>query len=101
VLVDPVADGVTRLTLNRPDRLNAITRELVDEVHAALDAVDADHDCRVVILTGAGRAFCAGADLNGVGDFPGTEQFGARSARWRCSSTSRRSFTTCERSANR
>jgi enoyl-CoA hydratase len=77
VLVDLVADGVTRLTLNRPDRLNTITRELVDEVHAALDAVDADHDCRVVILTGAGRAFCAGADLNGVGDVPGTEQFGA------------------------
>jgi enoyl-CoA hydratase len=77
VLVDHVADGVTRLTLNRPDRLNTITRELVDEVHAALDAVDADHECRVVILTGAGRAFCAGADLKGVGDVPGTEQFGA------------------------
>ena len=55
VLIDQPAEGVTRLTLNRPDRLNALTRELVDEVHDALDAVDRDHSCRVVILTGAGK----------------------------------------------
>ena len=76
VLIDQPADGVTRLTLNRPDRLNALTRELVDEVHAALDAVDADHDCRVVIITGAGNGFCAGLDLNGFGEIPGTEHLG-------------------------
>jgi enoyl-CoA hydratase len=76
VLIDHPADGVTRLTLNRPDRLNALTVELVDEVHAALDAVDADHDCRVVILTGAGRGFCAGIDLNGFGQMAGTEELG-------------------------
>jgi enoyl-CoA hydratase len=76
VVVDTPAEGVTRLTLNRPDRLNAITRELVDELHDVLDAVDADHTCRVVILTGAGRGFCAGLDLNGFGIMPGTEQLG-------------------------
>ncbi|MGD9704138.1 MAG: enoyl-CoA hydratase/isomerase family protein [Acidimicrobiia bacterium] len=76
VLIDQPADGVTRLTLNRPDRLNALTREVVDEVHAALDAVDADHSCRVVVLTGAGKGFCAGLDLNGFGTIPGTEDLG-------------------------
>ncbi|MEM9133059.1 MAG: enoyl-CoA hydratase/isomerase family protein [Actinomycetota bacterium] len=68
--------GITVLTLNRPDHLNALTRELVDELHAALDTVHADHDCRVVIITGAGRGFCAGLDLNGFGSVPGTEDLG-------------------------
>jgi enoyl-CoA hydratase len=76
ILIDEPAEGVTRLTFNRPDRLNALTRELVDEMHAALDAVDADHACRVVILTGAGKGFCAGLDLNGFGEMPGTEELG-------------------------
>lgn len=76
ILIDHPADGVTRLTLNRPEQLNALTRELVDEMHVALDAVDADHSCRAVILTGAGRGFCAGLDLNGFGIVPGTEEFG-------------------------
>jgi enoyl-CoA hydratase len=76
VMIDRPADGVTRLTLNRPDRMNTLTVELVDAVHAALDAVDADHGCRAVVLTGAGRAFCAGLDLNGFGTIPGTEDFG-------------------------
>lgn len=76
VRIDHPDDGVTRLTLHRPERMNTLTRELVDEMHAALDAVDADHDCRAVILTGAGRAFCAGLDLNGYGTVPGTESFG-------------------------
>src|SRR5262245_45270016 len=76
VLIDQPAEGITRLTLNRPARLNALTRELVDEVHEALDAVDADHSCRVVILTGAGQGFCAGLDLNGFGEIPGTGELG-------------------------
>jgi len=76
VVVDRPADGVTRLTLNRPDRLNTLTVDLVAAMHEALDAVDADHDCRVVILTGAGRGFCAGLDLNGYGTVPGTEGLG-------------------------
>ena len=68
--------GVTQLTLNRPERLNALTHELVDELHAALDTVHADHDCRAVIITGAGRGFCAGLDLTGFGAVPGTEEHG-------------------------
>lgn len=76
VLIDEPAPGVTRLTMNRPDKLNALTYEMVDALHTALDAVDADHDCRAVILTGAGKGFCAGLDLNGFGTVPGTEDLG-------------------------
>ncbi len=76
VEVSSPVDGVTTLTLNRPDRLNALTHELVDELHRALEAIRADHDCRVVIITGAGRGFCAGLDLNGFGLVPGTEDRG-------------------------
>lgn len=67
---------ITQLTLNRPEALNALTYDLVDELHQALDAVHADHDCRVIIITGAGRGFCAGLDLRGFGVVPGTEAFG-------------------------
>jgi len=76
VEISQPADGVTQLTLNRPEKLNALTYDLVQELHAALDAVDRDHGCRVVILTGAGRGFCAGLDLNGFGTVPGTEELG-------------------------
>jgi 2-(1,2-epoxy-1,2-dihydrophenyl)acetyl-CoA isomerase len=55
--------GITRLTLNRPDKLNAFTQEMHAELRAGLDAARADADCRVVVLTGAGRAFSAGQDL--------------------------------------
>ena len=51
------------LTLNRPEKLNALNYELVEELHAALDGVGANNDCRVVVLTGAGRGFCSGLDL--------------------------------------
>lgn len=71
VIVGPLANGVLTLTLNRPDRLNALTHELVAELHDALDEVDADPKCRVVIVTGAGRGFCAGLDLHGAGPPPG------------------------------
>ena len=76
VQIDHPADGVARLTLHRPERLNTLTRELVDDMHAALAEVDADHSCRAVILTGAGKGFCAGLDLNGFGTIPGTEDLG-------------------------
>ena len=56
-------DGVARLTLNRPDRLNAFTLEMHAEVRDALDQVAAARDTRVLLLTGAGRGFCAGQDL--------------------------------------
>lgn len=62
-----IADGVLTITLNRPDRLNAFTATMGRELIAALDAADADDDVRAVIVTGEGRAFCAGADLEGAG----------------------------------
>ena len=68
--IDHVADHVTAIRLSRPDRLNAIDFGLVGELHDALDAVAADDDCKIVILTGAGRAFCAGLDLKDWGAVP-------------------------------
>jgi enoyl-CoA hydratase/carnithine racemase len=58
-----VADGILTITLNRPDRLNAFTETMMQELIAAFDASDADDDVRAVIVTGEGRGFCAGADL--------------------------------------
>jgi enoyl-CoA hydratase/carnithine racemase len=63
-----VDDHVLTITLNRPDKLNAFTPVMKDELVAALDRADGDDDVRAVIVTGAGRAFCAGADLSGGGD---------------------------------
>ena len=62
-----VEDHVLTITLNRPDRLNAWTPVMQRELIAAFDASDADDDVRAVIVTGAGRGFCAGADLGGGG----------------------------------
>ncbi len=70
VQVEPVADHVTAIRLNRPDRLNAIDFGLVAELHDALDAVAGDDACKVAILTGNGRAFCAGLDLKDYGTLP-------------------------------
>jgi enoyl-CoA hydratase len=74
--VDRPETGITRITLDRPERLNAMNAELIGELHAALDEVAADRTCRVVVLTGAGRGFCAGLDLGGFGDPPGAEGLG-------------------------
>jgi enoyl-CoA hydratase/carnithine racemase len=60
-----VADHVATITLDRPDRLNAFTVTMQRELCAAVDAVDADPEVRAVVVTGRGRAFCAGADLGG------------------------------------
>jgi len=62
-----VEDGVCTVTLNRPDRLNAVTATMLRELGEAWDRADADDAVRVVIVTGAGRAFCAGADLGAGG----------------------------------
>jgi 2-(1,2-epoxy-1,2-dihydrophenyl)acetyl-CoA isomerase len=59
-----IAEGAARLTLNRPARLNAFTVEMHEEIQKALDAVDNDRSVRVLLMTGAGRAFCAGQDLS-------------------------------------
>ena len=63
-----VDDGVATITLHRPDRMNAFTGTMMYELIDAFDRIDADDDVRVVIVTGAGRAFCAGADLGGGGE---------------------------------
>ena len=60
-----VKDRVLTITLNRPDRLNTMTLVMKDELIDAFERADRDDDVRVVIVTGAGRAFCAGADLGG------------------------------------
>jgi enoyl-CoA hydratase/carnithine racemase len=65
--------GILTITLNRPDRLNAWTQQMASELMETFDRVDADDEVRVVIVTGAGRAFCAGADLE-----KGGETFDAR-----------------------
>jgi enoyl-CoA hydratase/carnithine racemase len=63
-----VSDGVATITLHRPDQLNAFTGRMMNEMISAFDLVDADDDVRAVIVTGSGRAFCAGADLSAGGE---------------------------------
>lgn len=70
--------GVALVTMNRPEALNAMNVELISGLHDAFDALADDPTCRVVVLTGAGRGFCAGADLRGYGVAPGP---GGRSER--------------------
>ena len=62
------ADGVARLTLNRPDKLNALNPAVFMELRAHLDAIAGDDDVRCVVLEGAGRSFCAGHDLDAIAD---------------------------------
>ena len=63
-----VEDNIATITLHRPDRMNAFTGTMMYEMIDAFDQIDADDDVRAVIVTGAGRAFCAGADLGGGGE---------------------------------
>ncbi len=60
--------GYRRITLNRPERLNALTVEMAAALNAALDEAEADKGCRALLLTGAGRGFCAGQDLAAIVD---------------------------------
>ena len=62
-----VTDGIATITLHRPEKLNALTTALCDELIAALRAASTDSGVRAIVLTGAGRAFCAGADLTILG----------------------------------
>ena len=63
VLFD-VSEGIATITLNRPERLNAWTGVMATELRSAMESAEADPEVRVIILTGAGRGFCAGADMN-------------------------------------
>src|SRR5262245_6978317 len=67
LLCDVSADGVALLTLNRPQAMNALSRELLDTLAHTVERLGADDSVRVLILTGAGRAFCAGLDLKELG----------------------------------
>ena len=63
-----VEDGIATMTLNRPDKLNAFTPEMLEALVAALDECDRRDDVAVAILTGAGRGFCSGGDIGGMGE---------------------------------
>lgn len=67
VLLDRPTPGVAVITLNRPERLNALTPDLLAEFDAQLSAAGQDEGVRAIVLTGSGRAFCAGLDLDAVG----------------------------------
>ena len=73
VLLEDVAPHVRRLTINRPEQLNAMTAELCQALHEEVARTAAERSCRALILTGAGRGFCAGLDLHGYGAAPGND----------------------------
>lgn len=70
LLSERAAEKVELLTLNRPDELNAMSAELCEALHRELERLAADRSCRAIVLTGAGRGFCAGLDLRGYGSAP-------------------------------
>src|SRR5213078_4494995 len=72
IIVEKLA-GYRRITLNRPERLNALTVEMAAALNAALDEAEADESCRALLLTGAGRGFCAGQDLTAITGMAPTE----------------------------
>ncbi|HEV7526597.1 MAG TPA: enoyl-CoA hydratase-related protein, partial [Acidimicrobiia bacterium] len=76
VVIERVRPGIATLTLNRPDRLNAMNYELVRGLYDAFDELENDLSCRVVVLTGAGRGFCAGLDLTTGASPPTTAGMG-------------------------
>lgn len=73
ISVAEVEDDIVLVTLERPERLNAITSEMVTELDSVITAVDLDPSLRAVLITGAGRGFCAGLDLRDAGTSPGAE----------------------------
>jgi 2-(1,2-epoxy-1,2-dihydrophenyl)acetyl-CoA isomerase len=77
-LIETVTDRIATLTLNRPDRLNALSSPMIDALLEALPRLGADPQVAVVVLTGAGRGFCAGGDVKSMAE--GTSQLGAADA---------------------
>ncbi|WP_107658105.1 enoyl-CoA hydratase [Nocardia suismassiliense] len=73
VLIDTPRPHVALVTLNRPDRMNAMAFDVMIPLREALEEVSADNDIRVVVLTGAGQGFCSGADLQSAGKVPNVE----------------------------
>ncbi len=72
--IDEIDDDIVLVTLHRPERMNAISTALISDLDDVVRAVDLDPNTRAIILTGAGKGFCAGADLQGTGDpAPGAE----------------------------
>lgn len=69
-----VADGILTLTLNRPEQMNSFTVEMADELEAAFQRASADDAVRAIVVTGAGRAFCAGMDLTRQGNVFGLDE---------------------------
>jgi enoyl-CoA hydratase/carnithine racemase len=76
LMVDEPRPGVVVITLNRPERRNAMTNTMFGELEHAAEAFDGEDDCRVVVLTGAGTAFCAGYDLADADDLAGLGALG-------------------------
>src|SRR4051812_13411244 len=68
LLCDRSSDGVWRVTLNRPDKLNALTRDMIVDLLDLFVEADSHDGCSVVLLTGAGRGFCSGWDLDQPGE---------------------------------
>ncbi len=73
VLVEEPAPHIAQLAMNRPEQLNAMTADLCEAMHLELRRIALERSCRAVILTGAGRGFCAGVDLRGYGAAPGND----------------------------
>lgn len=78
-----IDDGIAVMTLNRPDKLNAFTGEMLHGLVAALDTCDARDDVRVAVLTGAGRGFCSGGDIGGMGEAADNRPHVTKTRIWR------------------
>ena len=76
-------DGITVITLNRPDRLNAFNRQMIAEWAEALGRADADPATRVILITGAGRAFCAGGDVGEMEELAVADNVSRKDYLWR------------------
>jgi enoyl-CoA hydratase len=74
VAISEPREGIRLVELDRPERLNALNSEAVEALHATLDSIALDRSCRVIVLSGRGRAFCAGLDLGGFGSSPGADE---------------------------
>ena len=80
------ATGVATVTLNRPDRLNALTFEVYDELKSVFDQLDTEPGVRCIVLTGSGRAFCSGGDVEDIMG-PSFFDYGFGPFRWVCTSS--------------